>query len=59
MSDSIKLDIKVMDDIHDEFEAILQELQEMQENRMFMQLFKQMIQHTKMHFKSEEDASLW
>lgn len=55
MSNELKLNIKAMDTIHDEFENILQELKETQDNAKFMQLFKQMIEHTKMHFKFEEE----
>lgn len=54
MSNELKLNVKAMDNIHDEFEGILQEIQEAKDTAIFMQLFKKMIEHTKEHFAFEE-----
>ena len=54
MLNELKLDIRAMDSIHEEFEEILQEIRETKENTRFMQLFKKMIEHTIEHFAFEE-----
>jgi len=51
--EDIRLDIKDMDEKHDEFIALLRKIQTAPKEE-FLLLFKQMIAHTKEHFAFEE-----
>ena len=55
IKEELRLNIEPMDTIHDEFESILEEMKSTKDNARFMELFTQMIEHTKTHFKTEED----
>jgi len=55
INNELKLNIEPMDTIHNEFEIILQEMKNTRNTTRFMELFVQMIEHTKHHFKTEED----
>lgn len=54
MCDNLDLDIKVMDTMHHEFLALLQEIKACK-NSDFLSLFENMIEHTKDHFRIEEE----
>lgn len=54
MGENLDLDIKVMDTIHHEFLALLDEIKSCKSSE-FMALFEHMIEHTKDHFKVEEE----
>lgn len=54
MSENLDLDIKVMDTIHHEYLALLEEIKTCKSNE-FMTLFEHMLEHTKDHFKVEEE----
>jgi len=52
--DNLDLDIKVMDTMHHEFLALLNEIKECKSSE-FLTLFEHMIEHTKDHFNIEEE----
>jgi len=53
MGENLDLDIKVMDTMHHEFLALLNEIKNCKANE-FITLFENMIEHTKDHFSVEE-----
>ncbi len=52
----LKLNIEFMDTLHNEFEELLETMKKTSDNVEFMKLFAVMIEHTKKHFKAEEDS---
>lgn len=54
MGENLDLDIKTMDTMHHEFLALLSEIKESKADK-FMALFENMIEHTKDHFRVEEE----
>jgi hemerythrin len=54
MSDNLDLDIKVIDTMHHEFLALLNEIKSCKPSE-FITLFENMIEHTKDHFSVEEE----
>lgn len=54
MCENLDLDIKVMDSMHREFLDLLHEIKNCKSSE-FMTLFEHMIEHTKDHFKMEEE----
>ncbi|MFT5661121.1 MAG: hemerythrin [Sulfurimonas sp.] len=55
IQNELKLNVAFMDELHHEFEEILDEMKNCKDNPKFMQLFFKMIEHTKNHFKTEEE----
>lgn len=54
MDNTLKLNIPIMDKVHDEFLNLLTLLQSC-EAKEFLELFEELIEHTKDHFALEED----
>lgn len=53
MNDNLRLNIKSMDEKHNEFLTILSKIQSCSQDE-FMPMFEEMIEHTKEHFSYEE-----
>ena len=54
MSDNLKLNVESMDKNHDEYLELLSSIKSCKDDE-FMPMFEKMIEHTKEHFKFEED----